>query len=248
MLTWHAFAEGPVVDPHGVVVQRSALADQLRLLARVDPVGLDLDGWLAAGPRRARAGVLLTVDDALASAVHLGLPDMLSAGRNPVLFASPGHLGATSTWMTEQPHLPVATVDEVAALAAEGVEIGVHGFEHVDLRGLDDAELRRHTVDAAAAVADVTGRLPRAFAYPFGWWDERASAAVAAAGYEVGFSLYSGRGPWAATRVDVSPPDTPASLRVKMLPGYRAAWRASGRVAVVRRAARLVLARTGPRR
>lgn len=242
VMTWHGFVEEPAPDPHGVIVTRSALAAQLRLLQRLDPAGLDLDGWLARSGGRG-GGVLLTVDDALASAVEIGLPDMLAAGRRPVLFVCPGHLDGSSTWMTEQPDLPVASSDDVIALSRAGVEIGVHAFEHVDLRGLDDEALKRHTADAAAALADLTGRRPRAFAYPFGWWDARAADAVRRAGFEVGFSLYDGRGPWAATRLDVSPPDTPASLRVKMLPGYRAAWRASGRVAPLRRGVRAVLSR-----
>ncbi len=248
VLTWHGFTEAPGRDPHGVIVTRSALAAQLRLLARRDPAGLDLDGWLARSRGRRGAGVLLTVDDALSSAVDIGLPDMLAAGRRPVLFVCPGHLGGTTTWMTDQPDLPVASQDDVVALARDGVEIGAHAFEHVDLRGLDDAALRRQTTDAADALADLTGRRPRAFAYPFGWWDERAADAVRRAGYEVGFSLYDGRGPWAATRLDVSPPDTPASLRVKMLPGYRKAWRASGHVAPLRRGVRVALSRVGARR
>ncbi len=245
VLTWHGFAQEPGPDPHGVVVARSALAAQLRLLARQDPDGLGLDGWLAQRRRGRSGGVLLTVDDALASAVDIGLPDMLAAGRRPVLFVSPGHLGSTSTWMTQQPDLPVASADDVLALHRAGVEIGAHAFDHVDLRGLDDAALRYQTIEAAAALADITGQAPRAFAYPFGWWDARAADAVRRAGYEVGFSLYDGRGPWAATRVDVSPPDTVTSLRVKMLPGYRRLWRASGHVAPLRRAVRATLSRVG---
>ena len=238
VLCWHGFAAGPVRDPHGVIVQRSSLTAQLRLVRRLDPASLDLDGWLAQRRRRRTAGVLLTVDDALRSAVEIGLPDMLRAGRHPVLFVSPAHLGRSSTWMDEQPDLPLATASDIRTLARDGVEIGVHGFEHEDLRGLDDAALRRHTVDAGAAVADITGIRPRAFAYPYGVWDPRARDAVGSAGFVVAFSLYTSGGPLAVTRADVSPPDGPTSLRIKLAPGYRTAWRASGRVAVVRRAVR----------
>lgn len=228
-----------------MIVQRTALTRQLRLLSRVDPSALDLDGWLAQRRRRRAGGVLLTVDDGLRSAVEIGLPDMLSAGRRPVLFVSPGHLGGTTTWMDEQPDLPVASEDEIASLAGEGVEIGVHGFEHEDMCGLDDARLRRHTEAAREAVSDITGIRPRAFAYPFGTWDARAAAAVRRAGYEVAFSLYDSGGLFAVTRADVSPPDGPASLRLKLLPGYRTAWRATGRVAVVRRSVRRAVTRPG---
>lgn len=238
VLCWHGFATEPMADPHGVIVQRDALVRQLRLIERRDPRSLDLDGWLERQARGRTTGVLLTVDDALQSAIDIGLPAMLSAGRKPVLFVSPAHLGGTSTWMLEQPDLPVASTAEVAAVARAGVEIGVHGLTHDDLRGLDDAALRRHTVEASDAVADITGVRPRAFAYPFGWWDERARDAVRRAGFRVAFSLYDSGGLLAVSRADVSPPDTLASLRVKMLPGYRAAWRATGRAPLLRRIAR----------
>lgn len=247
VLCWHAFATDPGPDPHAVIVQRSALTAQLRLLTRMDPVGLDLDGWLAQRARQRSAGVLLTVDDALRSAVEIGLPDMLSAGRRPVLFVSPGHLGGTSTWMTHQRDLPVASADEIAALARDGVEIGVHGFDHEDMRDLDEARLRWHTVEAAAAVADITGVRPRAFAYPFGWWDERAREAVHRAGYAVAFSLYTSGGLLAVTRADVSPPDTTVSLRLKLLPGYRTVWRAAEPVSILRRGVRRVTSAAGRR-
>lgn len=238
VLCWHGFATAPGPDPHGVIVQRAALATQLRLLNRLDPVGLDLDRWLVQRARKRTAGVLLTVDDALSSAVEIGLPDMLSAGRRPVLFVSPGHLGGTSTWMTDQRDLPVASANEVAALSRAGVEIGVHGFDHEDMRGLDSSRLRWHTIDAAAAVADITGVRPRAFAYPFGWWDLRAREAVYRAGYAAAFSLYTSGGVLAVTRADVSPPDTPRSLRLKLMPGYRTIWRAAEPVSFLRRGVR----------
>lgn len=241
VLCWHGFTEGPVPDPHGVIVSRAALAQQLTLVRRRDPMGLDLSSWLEQRRRRRIAGVLLTVDDGLRSAVDIGLPDMLSAGRRPVLFVNPGHIGGTSTWMTDQPDLPIATESEVRALARDGVEIGVHGFEHQDLRGLDEASLRRHTVDARNAVADMSGVRPRAFAYPFGWWDDASRHAVQKAGFAVGFSLYTSGGLMATTRADVSPPDTPVSLRIKMMPGYRSAWRAGGHVSIVRRGIRRAL-------
>lgn len=244
VLCWHGFATGPVSDPHGVIVQRSALAAQLALLRRLDRSSLDLDGWLDQRRRRRTGGVLLTVDDALRSAVEIGLPDMLAAGGHPVLFVSPAHLGRSSAWMSEQPDLPVASAGDIRALARDGVEIGVHGFEHEDLRGLDDAALLRHTADARAAVADIVGTRPRAFAYPYGVWDQRSREAVGRAGFVVAFSLYDSGGPLAVTRADVSPPDGQASLRIKLAPGYRTAWRASGRVAVLRRGVRhLVSAR-----
>lgn len=241
VLCWHGFAHEPVADPHGVIVQRRALAKQLQLISRRDPAALDLDGWLAQRRRRRTAGVLLTVDDALRSAIDIGLPDMLSAGRHPLLFVSPAHLGSASTWMTDQPDLPVADETEICALSRAGVEIGAHGFEHEDMCELDDARLRRHTVEAGEAVADITGVWPRSFAYPFGWWDSRAREAVRRAGYSVAFSLYSSGGPFAVTRADVSPPDTPASLRLKMTPGYRTAWRATSRASVLRRGVRRII-------
>jgi peptidoglycan/xylan/chitin deacetylase (PgdA/CDA1 family) len=239
-LMYHGFSIGPRADdPYDLFVADSALDGQLDWLARRGWQPLDVDGYLAR-LRAGRAGreYLVTIDDALESVATVGVP-VLARHRVPsVLFVPPALVGGTTPYLADSPTEPVLDADRLRELMDLGVELGVHGLDHTSMAGMSDADLRRHTVDARSALADLTGALPRTFAYPFGDFDARAARAVRAAGYVLGFSVYTEGGPWAISRVDVKPGDTLAALRVKMLPGYRALWRAAGTVKPLRRAVR----------
>ena len=76
----------------------------------------------------------------------------------------------------------------------------------------------------------------RSFAYPFGGHDHAARAAVAAAGFDIGFSVFDDAGRHAVSRIDVNATDSLASFRFKVqLPHYRRWWNALERAPVVRR-------------
>jgi peptidoglycan/xylan/chitin deacetylase (PgdA/CDA1 family) len=101
--------------------------------------------------------------------------------------------------------------------------------------------LIRQTQEARKRVAEVTGSLPRAFAYPYGDFDEPAQRAVEAAGFQVAFSVFRDAGRYAISRVDINARDDVRSFRLKLLPGYRRLWRAAGSIPYLRnRVGRLV--------
>lgn len=237
-LMYHGFSDGyRHDDPYHLVVSRQNLQAQLDLLRSRSWEALDLDGYLAALDRRglSHRSFLVTIDDALQSVADHGAPVLAQAGVPAVLFAPAGLLGGTTRWLDLQPDEPILSAGGLRELHRDGMEIGVHGWDHADLRGMDDRTLRRNTAEARAAVADVTGELPRAFAYPFGSWDPRAIRAVADAGYDVAFSVYEDVGRHAVSRVDVKPDDSLTAVRLKLVPRYRALWRAVGVVKPVRR-------------
>lgn len=239
VLMYHGFSVGRRPhDPYDLFVSDTALRAQLDHLRR-RWVPLELDGYLAAldGGPAGRRRCLVTIDDALQSVCTVGAPLLVAAGVPAVLFVPTALLGRTTTWLPEQPDDPLLTDDELRQLAACGIEAGVHGADHTAMAGMTDVELHRHTVETREALADVTGVLPRAFAYPYGDLDERAVAAVAAAGYAVGFSVYRDRGRHALSRTDVKPADSLTALRLKLAfgPRYRCVWRASGMVKPLRK-------------
>jgi peptidoglycan/xylan/chitin deacetylase (PgdA/CDA1 family) len=247
VLMYHGFrGDEPVPDPYDLHVSATDLARQLELLRRCRWTALDLDGYLrhlASG--RSRRSYLVTVDDALCSVLEHAVP-VLAAARVPaLLFVPVGLVGRTTTWLDASPDLPVLDADGLCAVQDAGVELGVHGWDHARMAGMSDAELHRSTVEAREVLADLTGRVPRAFAYPYGDLDPRAVAAVAAAGYEVGFSVYRDRGRHALSRTDVKPADSLTALRVKLAAGprYRAAWRVVGAAGPTRSVLRSVAQR-----
>lgn len=243
VLMYHGFHRSGTSphDPYDLSVADDDLRAQLRLLAARRWAPLDLDGYLRAVDAGGRGrSFLVTIDDALRSVAAVGAPVLAAAGVPAVLFAPPGLLGATTRWLPEQPGEPLLTPDELRGLVRDGMETGVHGWDHASMKGMTDAELHRSVVEARDALADVTGVRPRAFAYPYGDVDDRAVAAVAAAGYDVGFSVYRDHGRHAVSRTDVKPSDSLTTVRLKLLAGrhYRAVWRAVGAAGPLRRALR----------
>lgn len=244
---YHGFSDGPRADdPYHLVVSRQNLQAQLEMLRRLKWEPLDLDRYLRAldaGGQRERS-FLVTIDDALASVAEHGAPVLARAGVPSILFTPPGLLGGTTSWLEEQPDEPILSPQALRALHEDGMGMGVHGWDHADLAGMDDATLRRNTVEAREAVADVTGTLPRAFAYPFGSWDRRALEAVVRAGYDVAFSVYEDGGRHAISRADVKPGDSLTAVRLKLVPHYRVLWRAAGVVKPARRLLRRLAQRS----
>jgi peptidoglycan/xylan/chitin deacetylase (PgdA/CDA1 family) len=244
VLMYHGFSVGSRADdPYDLHVSDTQLALQLDHLRRSRWTTVDLDRYLSVldGASCPSRSVLVTIDDALRSVLDVAAPLLAAAGVPAVLFVPPGLLGGTTTWLQQQPREPLLDGEGLRAAQQHGIDIGVHGWDHSSMAGMSDADLRRSTVQARDAVADVTGRRPRAFAYPYGDHDRRAVAAVAAAGYEVGFSVYKDAGRHALSRTDVKPRDSVAALRLKLAcgPRYRVAWRAAGVVGPTRRLLRV---------
>lgn len=256
VLMYHGFSETPGLDdPYDLSVGVDAFARQLAHLRTAGWTALDLDGYLHAldhGGVRGRS-YLLTVDDALRSVHDHGITELREAGVPSVLFTPPGLLNDTTRWLELQPDQPIVSDDQLRELSEQGMEIGAHGWDHQSMIGMSDDELRRHTRAAAEAIADVVGRRPRAFAYPFGDYDERAIEAVRQAGYTVAFSVYTDDGRHAISRTDVKPADSMTAVRIKIATRahYRVLWRAAGSSKTARSLVRRAVQRTSslyPRR
>ena len=240
---YHSFSVGQAShDPYDLHVDVAAFDEQLtRLLAR-GWQALDVDGYLSWRPGD-RPGFLVTVDDGFAAALQHGLP-VLAKHKVPSVWMLPvGLLGRTTAWLAEQPDEPILGADDLPELQRHGAEIGAHSWDHPDMRGLSATELSRNTTETREALRDLTGTAPRCFAYPFGYHDAAARAAVGAAGYAVGFAIHEDIGAMAVSRVDVKPQDTRGSLGWKLLPGYRRMWRAASHVQPLRAGLRRVLQR-----
>jgi peptidoglycan/xylan/chitin deacetylase (PgdA/CDA1 family) len=240
VLMYHGFAMARrVEDRENLLVPEGALRAQLRHLRSRRFEALDLDGYLGVLDGRVRPGrsFLFSADDGYRSFGEIAAPLLAAAGVPSVLFVPPAVLGGTSSWVPEIADEPLLDPDELRDLIGMGVEAGVHGLDHTSLVGLSDADLARQTRDARQQVADMTGTLPRAFAFPFGAFDQRACLAVASAGFEVAFSVFDDAGRYAISRVDVNATDNGQSFRLKLVPGYRRWWRASTRLGPIRRTA-----------
>jgi len=123
------------------------------------------------------------------------------------------------------------------------MELGVHGWDHSRVVGMDDVSLHQQVVEARAELEAATGVHVRAFAYPYGTHDSAARRAVAAAGYRAGFAVAREHGRFAVDRVFVQSTDSLLAFQLKLTTGYRGASRAAGRAWKLRHRCRAALTR-----
>jgi len=120
---------------------------------------------------------------------------------------------------------------ELRDMRATGMEIGSHTVNHVRLTEADDAQLLRELADSKAMLEDLLGAPVPSFAYPYGAWDARCVAAVAAAGYAAACTTRTGwalrdNDPYKLRRLTVFNTDTASSLARKLYFGsHDVCWR-----------------------
>lgn len=237
VLMYHGIADVPAdADPHNLFVPPHAFRAQLETLRSAGFEPLDLDGYLAARscptPTAGRQ-VLLTFDDGYVSMRSHAAPLLQQYGFPALCFISAGLLGDRAHGHPD-PAFDLMDADEVRTLPAHGIEVGVHGWDHLSMTALPPDALSKNTEDARTVLSGLVGSRPAAFAYPYGEHDSFARAAVQDAGYDVGFATHDGAGPMALPRVDVNSTDTSRSFSLKLQRWYPFARRALGTVGPVR--------------
>ena len=240
VLMYHGIGVRPgAADPYNLFVPAAALEAQLRTLLDRGWRPLRLEDYLVG--RGDGRHFLVTFDDGFRSVHDEALPVLSRLGVPATVFVLPGVLGGASGWMPEMPAEPLLTGPEVLALHDAGLDIGLHGLDHTALPGLPAARLRDQVEVAAELLTELTGRRPRAFAYPYGEHDEASRASVAAAGFEVAFSTHHGDGGFAVPRVDVNATDSRATFLAKTSPAYPPLRRLAGSVPGLRPVVRTLL-------
>jgi lipopolysaccharide/colanic/teichoic acid biosynthesis glycosyltransferase len=248
VLMYHYFGESPS-DPECLFVTERAFAAQLEHLRRHGWRALSLDEYLAAldGAPTPRRSYLVTIDDGHESVARIGAPMLAKAGVPSVLFVCPSLLGDRARWAEDYPDEVLISADGLRKLAGLGVELGVHGWDHTRMIGMDAAALERHVADARTELRTATNINTRAFAYPYGTHDDAARAAVEAAGYDTAFAVAREQGRFAVDRVFVRSTDSLPMFRLKLTLGYRLISRMAGRAWRVRHAVRDTVALLRPK-
>lgn len=180
----------PVLTFHALAPTRHATAwprdDFEALVARWAasgraPIGIDAFGELLRRGSPANDAWMATFDDGYASFVDAHAACRRAGGR-AVLFLSTSLLGRSPIFPGDSrcPDQAALAESDVAALARDGCDVMSHADAHVDLRTLGDDEIDASLKRARERIADLVGRPPSAFAYPFGKSDARVRRRVAA--------------------------------------------------------------------
>lgn len=114
--------------------------------------------------------VALTFDDGCASVATVVAPLLVERGLTGTVFCVAGRLGTHSDWKTSHadPGRPLMTLEQVAAVADAGVEIGSHGYTHGSLSGLTGEALQHEVVDSRRELERVAGAPVKSFSFPYG--------------------------------------------------------------------------------
>lgn len=140
---------------------------------------LDSHEPLAAG------SLCITIDDGFADSLGTVGPEIAERGLSATLFVTTGALrdgpvGSRSR-LGESPMLHWSDLPDLEQL---GIEIGSHSETHPPLDVVEGSLLARELSLSKQKLEDFLGHGVRSFAYPHGFYDRRAVAAVAEAGYD----------------------------------------------------------------
>ena len=111
------------------------------------------------------AGILIeiTFDDGNASDALIATPALADRGLHASFFVCAGRIGSPG-------YLDAAAMAE---MRSAGMQIGSHGWGHVDWRKADDQTLTREIETARQTIADAIGDAVEEVAIPFGSYDRR---------------------------------------------------------------------------
>lgn len=152
-----------IVNFHGIGEPGSQIPDDER------PYWCSTDEWtgiadeLAALAATPKSLPEITFDDGNLSDITHALPMLAERGLKATFFVCAGRIGSPL----------YLGKDDLSALVDAGMAIGSHGWDHRDLRLVDDAGLRRETVDARRSIQDASSAPVEDFALPFGSYDRR---------------------------------------------------------------------------
>ncbi len=192
VLAYHAIADTGGMgrfEPYGVspIEFRRQIGALQRLRWHFVSAG-EVVAYLGGAPLPRRP-VLLTFDDCYGSVLEHALPVLEARGIPAVAFAVTNRTGRTNEWCgPTTPQLPLLDREGLRRLAAGGVEIGGHSRTHPVLPRLSDADLADEIRGCRDDLIGMGLGPARLFAYPFGAFDERVRAAVAAAGFAAAFT------------------------------------------------------------
>lgn len=117
--------------------------------------------------------ICFTFDDGNKSDLAIAAPALEARGRKGAFYVLAGRL--------DDPHY--LSQADCRALVEMGMEVGLHGRDHVDWRGLGDAALVSEIDAACAEIARASGRPVTSVGIPFGAYDKRVMALLKARGF-----------------------------------------------------------------
>jgi len=110
-----------------------------------------------------------TFDDGYRDNIE-AIEHLLERGIQPAVFIPTGYIGRSNSWEYLSTYFPARhlNVDQIRALAGQGVEIGSHGVHHRSLAELNRASVERELVDSKRRLEEITGCEVTSISFPYG--------------------------------------------------------------------------------
>lgn len=188
VLMYHSIGTTTTVKFRAFAVDPAEFADQMDYL---DSEGYQLLTAAGVAERQASGTALphrplvLTFDDAYEDFYTAALPVLRKHGFSATLFVPTGCVGRTAwfnAFMGGEDH-PMMSWAALGDAATEGVEIAAHSHTHPHLDLVPGSVVRDEVNRSRGLLEDHLGVPVEGFAYPFGYWNRAARAAVADGGF-----------------------------------------------------------------
>jgi peptidoglycan/xylan/chitin deacetylase (PgdA/CDA1 family) len=144
----------------------------------MEGVGVDEFYRLLRQHRSSSKLVLITFDDGYSDQYRYALPILRRYGMSATFFINTSTIGTAR-------HL---TWSEIRTMARDGMSIGAHGVEHVDLGDLNRSQQSYQIFDCVEKLRKYAAAPVIAYAYPSGDFDRTTVALERAAGILFGFT------------------------------------------------------------
>lgn len=163
---------------------------------------------------------LVTFDDGYKDFQTVAWPILKKHGLSAILFVhtnrSSHNLG--NDW-------PLLDWQQIKELKSDGVEVGNHSHQHLDMKQLNGEELKREIILSEEIFRQELGEVPKVFAYPGGKYNSRVIEFLKQRGYEKAYTIDEGifrRGddPLRIKRIGVSGQTSMLEFKIMLTPAF----------------------------
>jgi peptidoglycan/xylan/chitin deacetylase (PgdA/CDA1 family) len=182
------FCHGPMLPRHlyltfhGLGAASSALDDDVRRYW-IDRATFEetLDS-IPQVERLTGTQIHLTFDDGNSSDFDVALPCLVTRGLSAIFFVCAGRIGASG----------FVDARQINEISSAGMEIGCHGYDHLNWSEASDEILQRELRDARSVIEAVSGREVTMASAPFGALSQRAVDVAKQSGFRCLFASSGG--------------------------------------------------------
>ena len=134
--------------------------------------------------------IALTFDDGYESLYHNAWPVLTSLSFKATIFLVTGHCGRYNDWdnfSSAVPKMRMLGWEQIREMSEFGIEFGSHSVSHPRLDRLELTAIKAEVTESKLQIEQQLNLPVKAFAYPYGWYDERVKGIVRS-NYEVACS------------------------------------------------------------